>query len=92
MEKENYNWSCRIHKSTWGGEMWWCCGKTVKEAPGCLVTKHEAGEMDDDYNAKGLDKDGKKNLATTRCVCCRGIGHDISQCPRDPNFKTKEDC
>lgn len=72
--------------------MWWCCGKTVKEAPGCLVTKHEAGEMDDDDNAKGLDKDGKKNLATTRCVCCRGIGHDISQCPRDPNFKTKEDC
>jgi hypothetical protein len=27
-EKENYNWSCRTHSSAWGGEMYWCCGKT----------------------------------------------------------------
>ena len=26
-EKENFNWSCRVHVSVYGGEMWWCCGK-----------------------------------------------------------------
>jgi hypothetical protein len=31
-EKENFNWSCRTHKSEWSGEMWFCCGKDKKEA------------------------------------------------------------
>jgi len=26
-EKENYNWSCMTHKSEFGGDIWWCCGK-----------------------------------------------------------------
>ena len=91
MEKENYNWSCRIHKSPWGGEMYFCCGKTNKEAPGCLVTKHEAGDGEDDDQLKGLEKDGKRNLVNQRCVCCRGVGHDITMCPRDPNIKRNED-
>lgn len=26
-EKDNLNWSCRQHYSSYGGEMWWCCGK-----------------------------------------------------------------
>lgn len=39
-EKENFNWSCRIHSSEWGGEMWWCCGKRDYEAPGCKYRKH----------------------------------------------------
>ena len=26
-EKENFHWSCRTHRSDYGGEMWWCCGK-----------------------------------------------------------------
>lgn len=30
-EKENFNWSCRVHYSDWGGEMWWCCGKRGKD-------------------------------------------------------------
>ena len=34
-ERENYNWSCKTHKSQWSGEMWWCCGKRTKEGPGC---------------------------------------------------------
>jgi hypothetical protein len=34
-ERENYNWSCRTHKSQWSGEMWWCCGKRNKDAIGC---------------------------------------------------------
>jgi DNA repair exonuclease SbcCD ATPase subunit len=40
LEKENFNWSCRTHKSEWSGEMWWCCGKTSKGAHGCGVSKH----------------------------------------------------
>ena len=32
LESENFNWSCRTHKSEFSGEIWWCCGKTNKEA------------------------------------------------------------
>lgn len=46
-EKENFNWSCRTHQSDWGGEMWWCCGKRDRDAPGCKFQKHEAKEDDD---------------------------------------------
>ena len=87
-EKENYNWSCRVHKSMWGGEMYWCCGKTSKDAPGCLVTKHEAGDGDDD-DVKG--KEDTQNKANQKCGCCRGLGCDISNCKRDPNLKRSED-
>ncbi|TNV84813.1 hypothetical protein FGO68_gene13458 [Halteria grandinella] len=34
LEQENFNWSCRVHRSSWGGDIWWCCGKTTKGAPG----------------------------------------------------------
>ena len=34
-EKENFNWSCRVHISEYGDHMWWCCGKTDINAPGC---------------------------------------------------------
>ena len=47
-EKENYNWSCRTHQSDWGGEMWWCCGKTSKDDSGCKFSKHESKEDDED--------------------------------------------
>jgi hypothetical protein len=47
-ESENYNWSCKTHPSDWGGEMYWCCGKTAKEAPGCKANKHESKEEDED--------------------------------------------
>ena len=23
-----------------------------------------------------------------RCQCCKELGHDTADCPRDPNFKT----
>ena len=39
-EAENFNWSCRIHTSEFGGEMWWCCGKRGKDQPGCKFGKH----------------------------------------------------
>ena len=31
IEKENFNWSCRVHRSEWSGEIWWCCGKDSKD-------------------------------------------------------------
>lgn len=31
LEKENYNWSCRTHRSEFSGEIWWCCGKENKD-------------------------------------------------------------
>lgn len=31
-ESENLNWSCRIHRGEWGGDLWWCCGKTNRNA------------------------------------------------------------
>jgi len=40
-EKANFNWSCRTHKSTFGGEIWWCCGRKGKDDPGCRFGKHE---------------------------------------------------
>lgn len=35
LEKENFNWSCQVHRSEYGDHMWWCCGKTDINAPGC---------------------------------------------------------
>ena len=48
LESENYKWSCRTHKSEFSGEMYWCCGKTTKEALGCKFDYHVARHDDDD--------------------------------------------
>ena len=40
LESENFNWSCRTHPSDFGGEMYWCCGKLGRDAPGCKYRKH----------------------------------------------------
>ena len=48
LDKENFNWSCRTHKSEWSGEMWWCCGKQTKNALGCGFQKHIQKEDDDE--------------------------------------------
>ena len=50
IEKENFNWSCRTHKSEWSGDMWWCCGKRTKEAAGCKYGKHEIKDEDEDVD------------------------------------------
>lgn len=34
LESDNFNWSCTTHQAEWGGKMWWCCGKTSKDAQG----------------------------------------------------------
>jgi len=55
IEKENFNWSCRTHRSEWSGEIWWCCGKDIKDQPGCKYAKHESKEEEDEMD----DEDGK---------------------------------
>ena len=86
-EKENYNWSCRVHQSEWGGEMWWCCGKRDKDHPGCKFSKHETKEDD----VLPDDNGHIKNLKNTKCTACRDMGHSIEYCYKDPNFKTMQD-
>jgi hypothetical protein len=39
-EKDNFNWSCCTHQSDYSGEIWWCCGRTEKDARGCKYAKH----------------------------------------------------
>lgn len=90
-EKENFNWSCRTHQSDYGGEMWWCCGKRGKDQLGCKFAKHECKEDDDEEDDDQLEKNKAKHMKYIRCQCCKQLGHTIDMCPRDPNFKTKED-
>ena len=52
IELENYNWSCRTHKSQWNDEIYFCCGKTVENTPGCKYSKHECKEDEDDLEGK----------------------------------------
>ena len=101
-EKDNFNWSCKTHKSEWSGEidavskkekgMYWCCGNERKESQGCISGKHECKEDEDDEeepNAmKRIDKHQNKNI---KCLCCKEVGHDMSECYRDPNIKTRVD-
>jgi len=72
--------------------LWWCCGKTEKDASGCKFSKHETKEEDEDE----VDPDDKiqnelNKLKNIRCHCCKEIGHRIENCPRDPNIKTSKD-
>ena len=87
-ENENYNWSCRTHQSEYSGEMWWCCGKTSREALGCKYSAHESKDDDEDDDLDGDYDDGKQSNKYVRCTCCKEIGHTINECPRDPNLKT----
>jgi hypothetical protein len=87
-EKENFNWSCRQHQSDYGGEMWWCCGKTGKDQPGCKFSKHESKEDEEEAMSDG-EEPKQKTTKNVRCFCCKEMGHKIDDCPRDPNMRTK---
>ena len=90
IEKENFNWSCRIHRSEYSGEIWWCCGREAKDQPGCKYSKHESKEEDEED-----ENDGEKNekpIKNIRCHCCKEVGHLIDACPRDPNIRSNKDC
>lgn len=48
IENTNFNWSCKTHYSEYSGEMYWCCGLSGKEAPGCRISKHLAKDDDEE--------------------------------------------
>jgi len=67
-DSENFNWSCRTHKGEYSDDMWWCCGKTTKDAPGCLVSKHESkDEEEEDSNPKVKEETERQKVATMQC-------------------------
>lgn len=88
-EGENFNWSCRTHTSEFGDQMYWCCGKTSKEAPGCQTRKHES--KDEDEDAKDREELQRLRDANIRCSSCKEIGHRPSECPKDPNVRSNAD-
>lgn len=90
LEKENFNWSCRMHLGVWSGEIWWCCGKPNKDQPGCKYSKHESKEDEELDDGDGNVE--KKSIRNIRCLCCKETGHLIDQCPRDPNLRSSADC
>eukprot|EP00347_Sterkiella_histriomuscorum_P014287 403361452 len=89
LESDNYNWSCRIHRSQYGGEMWWCCGKTSHDAPGCKYSKHES--KNDDEEDKEKVEDDIIRLKALKCYCCKEKGHKTENCTKDPNLRQNVD-
>ena len=90
LETENYNWSCKRHNTKFHEEtqIYWCCGKKGREAEGCVISKHEAREDDED------DKDKEEDLLGFNyalCTSCREIGHKAHECPKDPNIRSASD-
>lgn len=79
LEHENFNWSCRIHISTWSGKMYWCCGKTLKKSLGCKLQKH--------FCKEGIltTEDNDSAFAIAFCSTCRKQGHVAKECEYDPN-------
>ena len=87
IESENFNWSCRRHQNEYSGEIYWCCGKSNRDAPGCKTSKHESKEDDEDEDAN----QDTGNETTQRCASCRKYGHTALDCPKDPNCRTAYD-
>ena len=88
IEKDNFKWSCRTHRSDYSGEIYWCCGKPGKDTPGCKYSQHESKEEEEDEEADSGNV--SKQVKNIRCFCCKEIGHTIDSCPRDPNIRTNE--
>jgi len=63
MESENYNWSCRRHPNEYSGEIYWCCGKSSRDALGCKTSKHESKEDEDE------EKINKEGPAQSALMC-----------------------
>ena len=70
--------------------MWWCCGKTNKDALGCKYNKHESKEDDDEEEAREKEEE-KYKMKRVKCQCCKEVGHHTQDCYRDPNLITKRD-
>lgn len=91
-ERENFKWSCRVHKQAeydTNTQMWWCCGKTDYDAPGCLTKKHTTQE--EKATDQDEDEDAAKHVRT-KCMCCKEYaGHREKECPKDPNYRSTFD-
>jgi hypothetical protein len=69
--------------------MYWCCGKTAKDAPGCKANKHESKEEEDDDELEKEKKEREKErLLNAKCFSCKDFGHDPYECEKDPNLRT----
>ena len=79
-DPENFNWSCKRHSSPYSENVYFCCGKTNKDAPGCVTSKHEAK---DDIN---FSEDSDKQVVY--CSSCKTNGHFHYECPKDPNVRS----
>jgi hypothetical protein len=81
-EVDNFNWSCKTHHGTIFENVYWCCGKVGKDSLGCVIGKHVSKE--DTEISKNQDP-----FAQKFCVGCKKHGHQIFDCPKDPNMKTR---
>eukprot|EP00359_Climacostomum_virens_P003799 CAMPEP_0204917324 /NCGR_PEP_ID=MMETSP1397-20131031/14919_1 /ASSEMBLY_ACC=CAM_ASM_000891 /TAXON_ID=49980 /ORGANISM="Climacostomum Climacostomum virens, Strain Stock W-24" /LENGTH=607 /DNA_ID=CAMNT_0052090117 /DNA_START=269 /DNA_END=2092 /DNA_ORIENTATION=- len=84
-ESDNFNWSCSTHSSEFSGELWWCCGRVNKDAPGCRKAKHVSKDEDEEDE----EKTNKVFLAKF-CTSCKSHGHLSNGCPKDPNPRSVE--
>lgn len=86
-EGNNYNWSCKKHASQWNGTMYWCCGKVIQSAVGCIKQKHIARGKNEIEEAKN----DSISLIKMKiyCVSCRKNGHLAKDCLLDPNSNVR---
>lgn len=95
IEKENFNWSCRTHHSKYSDQanIYFCCGKVGREAPGCRFAKHESKEddeeLDEEERRKEKEREQRIKNQNVCCYCCKETGHTASECTRDPNHRSK---
>lgn len=68
--------------------MWWCCGKTKKEALGCKFSKHKIREENEDEEMDILGANQQVFMKNVKCMCCLQQGHNSANCPNDPNIRT----
>jgi hypothetical protein len=86
-EFDNFAWSCRMHRSEFGGQIWWCCGKEGRDSAGCQLRRHEAKNDEDRLIDQSADKQRKKACIVRSKQNCKEPGHLVADCPKDPNPK-----
>ena len=58
-ERDNFNWSCRVHASKLTGDYYWCCGKVGKDSVGCIVAKHRSKEEEEEKDEETITTGSK---------------------------------
>jgi hypothetical protein len=92
-ENDNFNWSCTTHSSDFSGELWWCCGRTSKDAVGCQKSKHlcKDEELEEEEESAKLNKGQMAKCSVRISQSCRELGHTHFNCPKDPNPRSVGD-